>query len=110
MLHSAGEFEENHSDVVPGIFVGSSPEVFERVIARVVDDTDELLFRIFAGCAGWAPGQLEDELSGGDWHLLPAEACEILPQDPYALWDELVGRIQATNRTVPPSPGNPEWN
>jgi putative transcriptional regulator len=110
VLHSAGEFEEHHSDVVPGIFVGSSPEVFERVIARVVDDTEELLFRIFAGCAGWAPGQLEDELSGGDWHLLPAEACEILPQDPYALWDELVGRIQATNRTVPPSPGNPEWN
>ena len=110
VLHSAGECEENHSDVVPGIFVGSSPEVFERVIARVVDDTDELMFRIFAGCAGWAPGQLEGELSGGDWHLLPAEASEILPRDPYSLWDALVERIQATNRTVPPSPGNPEWN
>ncbi len=110
VLHSVGEFEENDSDVVPGIFVGSSPEVFERVIAQLAGDTDELAFRVFAGCAGWAPGQLEGELSGGDWHLLPAVASEILPQDPYTLWDDLVGRIRATNRTVPPSPGNPEWN
>ena len=110
VLHSVGEFEENDSDVVPGIFVGSSPEVFEHVIAQVTGGTDELAFRVFAGCAGWAPGQLEDELARGDWHLLPAEAAEILPPDPYALWDELVGRIQAANRTVPPSPGNPEWH
>jgi putative transcriptional regulator len=110
MLHSAGEFETEESDVVPGIYVGSSPDVFERVIEQVVGGSDDLEFRVFAGCAGWGPGQLEGELEHGDWHILPAVAPEILPGDPYTLWDELVERIHETNRTIPPTPGNPEWN
>ena len=110
VLHGAGEFEQDASDVVPGIYVGSSPDVFERVIEQVAGGSDKLAFRVYAGCAGWAPGQLEEELDRGDWHLLPAEAPEILPPDPYTLWDELVERIHETNRTIPPTPGNPEWN
>ena len=110
MLHSAGGFETEESDVVPGIYVGSSPDVFERVIEQVVGGSDDLEFRVFAGCAGWGPGQLEGELEHGDWHILPAVAPEILPGDPYTLWDELVERIHETNRTIPPTPGNPEWN
>ncbi len=110
VLHSAGEFESQESDVVPGIYVGSSPDVFERVIEQVVGGSDDLEFRVFAGCAGWGPGQLEGELEHGDWHILPAGAPEILPGDPYTLWDELVERIHETNRTIPPTPGNPEWN
>ena len=110
VLHSAGEFETEESDVVPGIYVGSSPDVFERVIEQVVGGSDDLEFRVFAGCAGWGPGQLEGELEHGDWHILPAVAPEILSGDPYTLWDELVERIHETNRTIPPPPGNPEWN
>ena len=110
VLHTAGEFEDDASNVVPGIYVGSSPDVFERVIEHVAGGNNDLAFRVFAGCAGWAPGQLEDELARGDWYLLPAEAAEILPPDPYALWDDLVERIRSTNRTVPPTPGNPNWN
>jgi putative transcriptional regulator len=110
VLHSAGEFETEESDVVPGIYVGSSPDVFERVIEQVVGGSDDLEFRVFAGCAGWGPGQLEGELEHGDWHILPAVAPEILSGDPYTLWDELVERIHETNRTIPPTPGNPEWN
>ena len=110
VLHSAGEFESEESDVVPGIYVGSSPDVFERVIEQVVGGSDDLEFRVYAGCAGWGPGQLEGELEQGDWHILPALAPEILPRDPYTLWDDLVERIHETNRTIPPTPGNPEWN
>jgi putative transcriptional regulator len=110
VLHSAGEFETEESDVVPGIYVGSSPDVFERVIDQVVSGSEDLEFQVFAGCAGWGPGQLEGELEHGDWHILPAVAPEILPEDPYTLWDELVERIHETNRTIPPTPGNPEWN
>ena len=41
---------------------------------------------------------------------MPAEASEILFADPYTLWDELAERIHETNRTIPRTEGDPEWN
>ena len=110
VLHSAGEFEEGTSDVIPGIYVGSSPDVFEQVIEQVAGGNNDLAFRVFSGCAGWAPGQLDGELDRGDWHLLPAVAAQVIPPEPYKLWDELVALVHETNRTIPSTPGNPEWN
>ena len=110
VLHSAGEFEEGTSNVIPGIYVGSSPDVFEQVIEQVAGGNNDLAFRVFSGCAGWAPGQLDGELDRGDWHLLPAVAAQVIPPDPYKLWDELVAQVHETNRTIPSTPGNPEWN
>ena len=110
VLHSAGEFQNGTDVVVPGIYVGSSPDVFEQVIEQVSSGSGDLDFRVYAGCAGWAPGQLAEELEQGDWHLVPAEASEILFADPYTLWDELVERIHETNRTIPRTEGDPEWN
>ena len=110
VLHTDGDLEQADASVVPGVFVGSSPDIFERVVEQVVDGNGDLSFRVFSGCAGWSPGQLEDELARGDWHLWPASAEGILPEDPYMLWDELVELIHASNRTHPSTPGRPEWN
>ena len=45
-------------------------------------------FRMLLGCAGWAPGQLEAEISGGAW--LPAQVEAVLIMDSQAafVWDE----------------------
>ncbi len=42
--------------------------------------------RIFFGYAGWGPGQLEFELSLGDWQLVPARAEHIFSEHPADLW------------------------
>jgi putative transcriptional regulator len=44
--------------------------------------------RVFAGMAGWAPGQLESELERDDWILEPAE-----PDDVFAPADEIWPRV-----------------
>jgi putative transcriptional regulator len=57
--------------------------------------------RLYAGYAGWGPGQLESELLRGDWILWTSDADTIFATDPERLWPELVDR--ATERWVRPA-------
>ena len=42
--------------------------------------------RIFAGYAGWAPGQLEDELEEGAWIVVTARSSDVFTTAPELLW------------------------
>jgi putative transcriptional regulator len=47
-------------------------------------------YRLFAGFAGWAPGQLETELEGDGWYVLPAQEDLLFRKDTAGLWQELL--------------------
>jgi len=48
--------------------------------------------RIFAGYAGWGPGQLEEEMAGGAWILDPALTEDVFTKDPGRLWARVLRR------------------
>lgn len=48
--------------------------------------------RIFAGYAGWAPGQLESELGEESWIVEAPLADEIFSDDPERLWNAILRR------------------
>lgn len=53
--------------------------------------------RIYAGYAGWAPGQLDAELRRGSWHLLEDDpALAFSAEDPALLWERLIRRTQGS--------------
>lgn len=110
IIHNSEEFDHDESPIVPGLFVGSSPDVFETVVEASAAGNPDLRFRIFSGCAGWAPGQLEGELARGDWLHHPAASDSVFQQDPYQLWDFLMNKVSQENAILPDHPGNPEWN
>jgi putative transcriptional regulator len=110
VVHDSSELSDGENPVVPGIHVASSTDVFERVIQSYLTSDDEMEFRIFAGCAGWGAGQLEDELERGDWYLQPATAGMTLDADPYEIWDRLVEQVHQSHRILPHSTSDPEWN
>lgn len=110
ILHDRSEFQGEESPILPGLFVGNSPEIFEAVV-RSRDEGDEAMqFRIFCGCAGWAAGQLEGEIDRGDWFHLEANCEALFSEDPYDVWDTLRCRIHKSPLLLPESPGDPEWN
>jgi putative transcriptional regulator len=76
------------------------------------DDTDALATavrraRVYAGHAGWGPGQLEDELAEEAWIVESPLRAELFNDDPEGLWSAVLrrkGREFALLSTMPPDP------
>ena len=51
---------------------------------------DASRLRGFAGYAGWAPGQLEQEILRGGWHVVPATEELVFSEAPESVWEMLV--------------------
>jgi putative transcriptional regulator len=80
-------------EVLEGVYMSSSGELLRELLGR--ENPVEGL-RVFAGHAGWAPGQLESEVTRRDWHLVTADARMVLEMEPENLWRELERRASAT--------------
>lgn len=46
--------------------------------------------KVFAGYAGWSPGQLEDEMKRGSWLTHPASLELVFNTDPEKLWNMIL--------------------
>jgi putative transcriptional regulator len=62
--------------------------------------------RVYAGYAGWAPGQLASELRLGAWIVAPGRAAAVFSDDPDALWPEVYDLMHRTEarRLFPSQP------
>ena len=47
-------------------------------------------FVVYAGYAGWAPGQLEAEIERGDWHVAVGRSEYVFDSDPTEVWPRLI--------------------
>jgi putative transcriptional regulator len=64
--------------------------------------------RVYAGYAGWGPGQLDGELEAEAWLVLPARA-----EDPFAdgdIWSEALRRKGGSYRLLATMPSDPSLN
>jgi putative transcriptional regulator len=66
--------------------------------------------RIFAGYAGWAPGQLEAEVEEGSWYVVPGEALDAFRGDPGALRRDVLRRQPGALAWHSTRPLDPELN
>ncbi|MCC2275790.1 MULTISPECIES: YqgE/AlgH family protein [Streptomyces] len=66
--------------------------------------------RIFAGYAGWGPGQLEDELVEGAWYVVESEPGDVSSPDPRHLWRAVLRRQRNELAMVATYPDDPSLN
>lgn len=109
ILHNSQSLDPEETPVIPDLLIGSCAEVFETVVRESIDDP-AIQYRIYSGCSGWGSGQLESEMERGDWLTIPADLDQIFSDDPYAVWETLMGQVHKAHRIIPNHPSNPEWN
>jgi putative transcriptional regulator len=66
--------------------------------------------RVFAGHAGWGPGQLDAELESGDWIVEHAEPRDVFTDVPAELWSEVLTRKGGSYALVARMPEDPSVN
>jgi putative transcriptional regulator len=88
--------------LVDDVYMHANLDALESTFDRRVHDASTL--RFYAGHASWGPGQLEEELASGAWHVVPGTAALIFDPEPETLWDRLANSdTQLTVEQRPPS-------
>ncbi len=80
---------ENAERIFENIFITTDKSTIQKLIGKI---GNEKQLRLYAGYAGWGVGQLELEIAGGYWHVLPAETKAIFHNNPTEVWREFLER------------------
>ncbi|SDT04150.1 putative transcriptional regulator [Nocardioides scoriae] len=102
VLFEGGPVEGNAALAVARLSGAGVPEAWQPLSATLgILDLDRppeeyvgliSALRVYAGYAGWGPGQLDDEIDSGSWHLAPAEDHDLFSDDPGGLWRQVLRR------------------
>lgn len=62
-----------------------------EVVRAVLDgERPTIEFKVFAGHAAWAPGQLDWEIEQDGWYVVPGDSQRVFDSSPDELWPELI--------------------
>lgn len=84
LLYRDGAGSDTAATGLPGVHWSESREKLEERLAR---DPEQV--RVYAGYAGWAPGQLVFELNHGGWRMIEGRVDNVFSDDPERLWRRL---------------------
>ena len=89
MRSGAAPPPDESGQVLSDTYVTGSLASLEKFLTTEVAGAE---FRVFAGYAGWARGQLDSEVMRGDWHVSPADSQTVFELPPARVWPALIRR------------------
>lgn len=90
ILHSDEVLFESSTRVMDGIAMTSDPKLIEAISRGKGPRQSLLAF----GYAGWAPGQLEDELKANAWFVVSGDKAFIFGKDADKKWRQAMDKRQ----------------
>ncbi len=76
--------------VLTDVYMSGDLDVLRKVVQGEVKAG---ALRAYAGYAGWAPGQLQNEIRRGGWYVTSADADTIFAADASRVWRDLIEKL-----------------
>lgn len=95
------------ANVLSNLSVGHSLDELQD-LSEAFSSTQKL--KVFAGYAGWSPGQLDDEMHRDTWLAHPASVDLVFHQEPEKLWQHILAKKGWQYRLLAESPEDASWN
>jgi putative transcriptional regulator len=90
--------------ILPGIGFAGAGADFDELAGSV------RRAKVFAGCAGWGPGQLEAELERDDWIVGDPQPDELFAEEAEELWTAVLTRMGGNYALIARMPLDPSVN
>jgi len=88
-LFRAQQEPPNALRILEEVYMSNDRELLARQLRRPRHESG---LQVYAGYAGWAPGQLQMEIMHGSWTTVEADNDLLFNRDRTSLWDTLVKR------------------
>ena len=95
------------ANVMPGLSLDHS---LEDLIEMTESYSSSQQIKVFAGYAGWAPGQLDDEMQRKSWLVHPASVDHVFHDDPQNLWRVILKTKGWHFKLLADEPEDITWN
>jgi putative transcriptional regulator len=101
VLTAHRELDGDAVEIVSGVYLSAAPELIRHALQSSPDPQ----VRLVIGYAGWAPGQLDDELASSSWLMAPVEADLVFETPLAAMWETAIRRLGADPSALQTSSG-----
>ena len=88
MSESQGPNDEP-KEISPGVLFSVS----EELTLQLLQSPPSSKARVLVGCAGWGPGQLDQELAASGWLMLKVDSQLIFEVPPEKMWEVAIRRL-----------------
>ncbi len=95
------------ANVLPNLSLGHSLDTLLDLAESFSPDEQ---LKVFAGYAGWSPGQLDDEMKRDTWMTHPASLELVFDSAPEKLWQSILRQKGFKYRLIAEGPEDPSWN
>lgn len=109
-IHNVGDILEGSKEIGPNIWAFGDFEKLSFLIKTGVIEPHNI--RFFLGCAGWSPGQLDDEITRGDWFQSSSDPNYLFNPNlrPEELWKKVLDNKGSVYTVMAQMPDDPHYN
>lgn len=101
VLTNHRELDGDALEIIEGVYLSAAPELIRHTLQSSPDPQ----VRVVVGYAGWAPGQLDEELAASSWLMAPVQPDLLFDIPVDVMWETAIRRLGAEPSALQASSG-----